>query len=415
MHIYFSRSQDGGASWSPPSRIDWGNPNDAWEPSVSVDPSNGRVTVAWYDRRDDPNNAFYRTYYTQSSDGGSTFLAAQQPVSDARSDPRLDCNATGDYMMLASRAGQAHPVWSDTRNGRNQVFTRTLDEASYPEPLPADNRNHLYVLDGWGGIHPTAGSPGVQGTGYSAGRDTYRGITLFPDGSGGYTLDGFGGIHGFGSAPGISSGVSWPWDIARAIQLAPWSSQSEPQGWVVDGFGGIHPFGGAPAIPTSAYWNGWDIVRGFAVLPDSSRTSVGGYVLDGLGGVHAVGNAPPIYSSGWPWDIARGIAMRPHASHSNTDPQHYGPQGYVLDGWGGIHAFGGAPPENVGGWPGWDIAKSLVLWSGDNGGGWVLDGFGGMNAYGGAPGVTPTGYWNGWDIARSSAGSGSGNGGRRPG
>jgi hypothetical protein len=34
----------------------------------------------------------------------------------------------------------------------------------------------------------------------------------------------------------------------------------------------------------------------------------------------------------------------------------------VLDGWGGAHAFGGAPDLPIGGyWPNWDIAVQLVL------------------------------------------------------
>src|SRR5438132_2162379 len=65
MSIHFSRSTTGGASWSNPVLVDIGNSNDAWEPTVAVDQSNGRLTLAWYDRRDsvftDPNH-LYRVY-----------------------------------------------------------------------------------------------------------------------------------------------------------------------------------------------------------------------------------------------------------------------------------------------------------------------------------------------------------------
>ena len=65
-----------------------------------------------------------------------------------------------------------------------------------------------------------------------------------------------------------------------------------------------------------------------ALVPD------GGYVLDGFGGLHAFGGAPGVRpGSYWPgWDIARGVVTRPDNA-----------SGYVLDGWGGVHAFGGAP------------------------------------------------------------------------
>jgi hypothetical protein len=73
--------------------------------------------------------------------------------------------------------------------------------------------------------------------------------------------------------------------------------------------------------------------------------------------------------------------------------------GYVLDGWGGLHPFGGAPAAAASAsWPGWDIARDVVARTG--GGGWVLDGWGGLHPFGGAPGVTTTGAWPGADVAR---------------
>lgn len=139
MHIYFSRSVDGGSTWSAPARIDTGNSHDAWEPAVAVDQSSGLVTLAWYDRRDDAGNKLYRVYYTQSADGGQTFLPNQVGLTTAASDPTLDCNATGDYMGLAASDGVAHPVWSDTRNGINQIFAATVNEWTLAAPAATDS------------------------------------------------------------------------------------------------------------------------------------------------------------------------------------------------------------------------------------------------------------------------------------
>jgi hypothetical protein len=86
-----------------------------------------------------------------------------------------------------------------------------------------------------------------------------------------------------------------------------------------------------PAIPTNGpYWPGWDIATG-VTLDDAG----GGYILDGFGGVHPFGDAPPVTTTAyWPdWDIARAI------SEYSSSP----PAGYVLDGFGGLHPFGGAP------------------------------------------------------------------------
>ena len=137
LHIYLSRSLDNGAHWSSPVQLDTGNQNDAWQPALSVDQTNGAVTVAWYDRRDDVNNKLYGVYYTQSTDGGITFLTSQVPLTSGHpSDPTLDCNATGDYMQMAAVDGLAHPFWSDTRNGINQIFTTAIDEAVIAQSVP---------------------------------------------------------------------------------------------------------------------------------------------------------------------------------------------------------------------------------------------------------------------------------------
>jgi hypothetical protein len=37
VHIYFSRSTNGGGTWSTPVQIDSGNPNDGFEPAIAVD------------------------------------------------------------------------------------------------------------------------------------------------------------------------------------------------------------------------------------------------------------------------------------------------------------------------------------------------------------------------------------------
>ena len=65
-----------------------------------------------------------------------------------------------------------------------------------------------------------------------------------------------------------------------------------------------------------------------------------------------------------------------------------GVSGFVLDGWGGIHPFGGAPVRTgTVYWPGWDIARGMVLRA-DGVSGWVLDGFGATHPFGGAPVLT---------------------------
>lgn len=124
----------------------------------------------------------------------------------------------------------------------------------------------------------------------------------------------------------------------------------------------------------------------------SQSVPAGGVVLDGWGGLHPFGGAEVnlVGAPYWKgWDIARGLVLQPD-----------GGGGWVLDGWGSIHSFGSAPgfgsPDY---WPGWDIARALAV-DPDQRGGYVLDGWGGVHPFGNAPTLTGAPYWQGNDIAR---------------
>jgi PKD repeat protein len=279
--------------------------------------------------------------------------------------------------------------------------------ASSPITPILDNAGHMYLLDGYGGIHPEGTAAPLAG-GVYWGWNIARSLALFPDGTGGYVLDGYGGLHPVGNANQAPQSAYWPgWDIAHQVVLAPWSSKASPAGWTLDGYGGINPFGGAP--PIAADYFGWDIARGLVILPDSTPGSVAGYLLDGYGGIHPFGGAPAVsIDSYWGWDIGRGITLAANATKTN-------PAGWVLDGFGGLHAFGSAPAYHNSPYWGWDIGRGIVTWTGSGSGGWVLDGYGGISAFGAAPAIATSSYWGGWDIATGLAGANSGTGSRRRG
>jgi hypothetical protein len=132
MHVFLTESRDNGATWSTPLRIDTGNPNDAWEPSVAVDQSNGNVVVSWYDRRDDGSNHLYVPYFAESlsDSNGAAQFSPQLRVGDVASDPQRDCNGSGDYQQIAAGNGTAHPVWTDTRNPLPAIYSSAIDEAT---------------------------------------------------------------------------------------------------------------------------------------------------------------------------------------------------------------------------------------------------------------------------------------------
>jgi hypothetical protein len=175
------------------------------------------------------------------------------------------------------------------------------------------------------------------------------------------------------------------------------ATHSEPFAgiYAVDGYGTLYP-ASSPPLDATGSWPGWNIVRGIALAAGGQ----GGYVLDGFGGLHVFGGAsmpPTLATSGyWPgWDIARGVVVTPD-----------GQGGYVLDGFGGLHPAGNAPAVPATGyWRGWDIARGIALDACDPSGhsGWVMDGFGGIHPFGAAQALPISGYWPGWTIARGIA------------
>ena len=318
------------------------------------------------------------------------------------------------------------------------------------------------VLDGYGGLHPFGGlALDTAGAPYWSGWDIARSLVLRADGSGGWELDGWGGIHAFGAAAPVTSPVYWQGqDIARALAVSSTDAAGLAdgrQGYVLDGHGGLHPWGGAPDIGAPPATPGRDVARGLELHRSALGVPDGGWVLDVDGSIHAFGAAPPVVGSPSPaapvwqalhsdagvlyavpkwgqisvlgvglapywngyadwgsWDILRDVVLLGAADPSVTAQpvsaeasaalawasRAHG--GATLDGYGGVHPFGGLSLNTAGApyWSGWDIARSLVLRD-DGSGGWVLDGFGGIHAFGAAPAITAPAYWPGWDIARA--------------
>ena len=109
--VMFIRSTDEGRTWSTPLRLsappELGR--DAAFPTLAVDDLTGEISVAWLDRRDDPNNQFARVYAARSNDGGTTFeTRAFTPPFNVAAGAFL-----GHYNQLAARDGRKVAVFSD--------------------------------------------------------------------------------------------------------------------------------------------------------------------------------------------------------------------------------------------------------------------------------------------------------------
>ena len=80
VDLYFTRSTNGGTSWSTPTRINGGQGDpqaDSFFPWMEVDQT-GRIGIVYYDtrnghRNDSQNPALIDTFFTYSEDGGATW------------------------------------------------------------------------------------------------------------------------------------------------------------------------------------------------------------------------------------------------------------------------------------------------------------------------------------------------------
>ncbi len=124
-NVMFSRSTNGGQTWSPPLRI---NDDSAaqhachWFGTLSVAP-NGRVDACWYDTRHSANNSLSELYYSWSDDAGLTW-APNRPISPQfnHSLGYPQQNKIGDYIAMVSLREGACIAYTATFNTEQDIY-----------------------------------------------------------------------------------------------------------------------------------------------------------------------------------------------------------------------------------------------------------------------------------------------------
>jgi Neuraminidase (sialidase) len=133
-NIYFSRSKDGGSTWSAPRIIHSDIPNtDQFNQWMDVDASNGVLHAIFYDTRDDADRKKTNLYYVASKDGGDTWSDESRITNMQTDETVLGAelgNQYGDYNGLVAFQQLVRPVWTDRRvgtpGGKEQIYTAKI-------------------------------------------------------------------------------------------------------------------------------------------------------------------------------------------------------------------------------------------------------------------------------------------------
>jgi hypothetical protein len=104
--ILYKHSPDGGITWEPEVCLS-GSSVDAYNPTIAV--SGSDIYVAWNDKRD----GNIEIYYIKSTDNGLNW----EPEIRLTDDP-----ADSGLPSIAVSGSNVHVVWTDSRNGLNEVF-----------------------------------------------------------------------------------------------------------------------------------------------------------------------------------------------------------------------------------------------------------------------------------------------------
>jgi hypothetical protein len=120
--VYYKRSTDGGITWGADTKLS-SSSGEIEGPSLAV--SDSAVHMVWNDTRD----GNLEIYYKKSDDAGLTW----------ETDTRLT-NAAGDseYPSVALSGPMVHVIWTDTRDGNEEVYYKRNPTGGFPVGIEND-------------------------------------------------------------------------------------------------------------------------------------------------------------------------------------------------------------------------------------------------------------------------------------
>ncbi len=157
MDLFYRYSDDAGDTWSNRVRLNddpTGIAIDQFHPWLAVHPDSGEVAVMFYDRRNDPDNLLMDVYWTRSGDGGLTW-SPNERVTTVSSDPTAGSKTgtggsqraglLGEYNGICAAGNAWNLVWTDTRLGDQDTFTAPIIPGT-PTVTPTQTRTPTPTL-----------------------------------------------------------------------------------------------------------------------------------------------------------------------------------------------------------------------------------------------------------------------------
>lgn len=143
--VMITKSTNGGLTWSAPVTAGDVAARSAFFASVATDPA-GNVDVVFQALDDVPTGTapgagvvHYDTYWTRSTNGGTTF-SSPQLMSTATSDPdgsstnSLAAQFLGDYITAVADSAHIYAVWTDSRNATPCAAIDAFRAGTAPKP-----------------------------------------------------------------------------------------------------------------------------------------------------------------------------------------------------------------------------------------------------------------------------------------
>ncbi|MGB3343355.1 MAG: T9SS type A sorting domain-containing protein [Aequorivita sp.] len=118
--IWFSKSTDGGETWSSPARVNDDPPGKqqffTW---MDIDQTNGNLFFVFYDRREYTDNKT-DVYMAYSLDGGNTFV--NKRISESPFTPNSGI-FFGDYSNIVAHNNIVRPIWTRLQGSQLSIWT----------------------------------------------------------------------------------------------------------------------------------------------------------------------------------------------------------------------------------------------------------------------------------------------------